>query len=327
MWDLQQLMRNLERIGNSVLRIAGIWTLVFGGWTMHAQDSAPAKALLQWVADARKAGLSEPQIEADAAAAGWQENAVKDALHATADLANSTPSARGTDSAGPPPNGNTGSGSAAVSAGPGSSVATGDAASGSKVEAHFETPPSAAASPLPAPGDTKVVKPVDRGVPDDYQIGAGDGLHIAVWHEPDATVPSVVVRPDGRISMPLLKEVDVLGLTPSQLEARITEQLKKYLTAPDVTVIVTAVNSKKVYLVGAVKKEGPIAYTYRMTVLQALSEAGGLTDYAKRKKIYVLRNQNGREFRLPFDYDGVLKGEHMELNIPLMSGDTIVVPH
>jgi polysaccharide export outer membrane protein len=204
---------------------------------------------------------------------------------------------------------------------------TGDAASGSKAEAHFEAPPSPNASPLPAPGDTKAAKSINRGVPDDYQIGAGDGLSIAVYHEPDATVPTVVVRPDGRISMPLLKEVDVLGLTPSQLEARITEQLKKYLTAPDVTVIVTAINSKKIYLVGAVKKEGPIAFTYRMTVLQALSEAGGLTEYAKRKKIYVLRNQNGREFRLPFDYDGALKGEHMELNVPLMAGDTIVVPH
>jgi polysaccharide biosynthesis/export protein len=321
MRDLQLLTKNVKRFGNPVICVACVWALVFGGRTMFAQDSAPAKALLQWVGDARKAGLSEQQIEVSAAAAGWQESAVRDALHATADLANSMPAARGTV------NGNTGLGSVAVSAALASDALTGHAASGSKVEAYFEAPPSATVSPLPAPGDRKFVKPVQRGAPDDYQIGAGDGLRIVVWHEPDATVPSVVVRPDGRISMPLLKEVDVFGLTPSQLEARITEQLKTYLTAPDVTVIVTAINSKKIYVAGAVKKEGPIPYTYRMTVLQALSEAGGLNDYAKRTKIYVLRNQNGREFRLPFDYDGALKGERMELNVLLMAGDTIVVPH
>ena len=80
-------------------------------------------------------------------------------------------------------------------------------------------------------------------------------------------------------------------------------------------------------MIGAVKKEGPIPYTYRMTIMQAISEAGGLTDYAKRKKIYVLRTENGKEFRLPFDYDAVLRGEHMELNIPLLPNDTLVVPH
>ncbi len=167
---------------------------------------------------------------------------------------------------------------------------------------------------------------VDRGVPDDYQIGAGDVLHIGVFHEPDATVQSVVVRTDGKISMPLIKEVAVLGLTPSQLEKQITEQLSKFIPAPDVTVIVMAINSKKIYVIGAVRREGPLQYTYPMNVLQALTEAGGLTDFARRKKIYVLRNKNGREIKLPFDYDAVLKGEHMELNIPLIASDTIVVP-
>jgi polysaccharide biosynthesis/export protein len=80
-------------------------------------------------------------------------------------------------------------------------------------------------------------------------------------------------------------------------------------------------------MIGAVKKEGPIQYTYRMTVMQALSEAGGLTEYAKRKKIYVLRTENGKEYRLPFDYDAVLKGERMDSNIPLLPNDTLVVPH
>lgn len=183
-----------------------------------------------------------------------------------------------------------------------------------------------------SPGSAKPVKtadkatPVDHGTPDDYKIGAGDVLHIGVFHEPDASVQSVVVRTDGRISMPLLKEVSVAGLTPSELEAKLTEGLSKFLPAPDVNVVITAINSKKIYIIGAVRHEGPLSLTYPMNVLQALAEAGGLADFAKRKKIYVLRNKDGKEVKLPFDYDAALKGEHMELNVPLIAGDTIVVP-
>jgi polysaccharide biosynthesis/export protein len=161
----------------------------------------------------------------------------------------------------------------------------------------------------------------------EYQIGEGDVLQISVWSEPAASVPNVVVRPDGKISMPLLKDVPVAGLTPAQVEALITNRLSDLIKSANVTVIVSQINSKKVYVLGAVKKEEPIPYTYRMTVMQALSEAGGLTDYARRKKIYVMRMQNGKEVRLPFDYDAVLKGQRMEMNIALLPGDTIVVPH
>jgi polysaccharide biosynthesis/export protein len=159
----------------------------------------------------------------------------------------------------------------------------------------------------------------------EYQIGEGDVLQISVWGEPAASVPSVVVRPDGKISMPLLKDVPVAGLTPAQVEALITNRLADIIKTANVTVIVAQINSKKVYLLGAVKKEGPISYSYRMTVIEALSEAGGLTDYAKHKKIYVMRGQNGT--RLPFDYDAVVKGQHMEMNVALLPGDTVVVPH
>ena len=93
------------------------------------------------------------------------------------------------------------------------------------------------------------------------------------------------------------------------------------------TVVVAASNSKKVYVSGAVNKEGPLPYTYRMTVLQALSEAGGLTDYAKRKKIYIIRTENGRDYRLDFNYDEAIKGERMDQNILLQPGDALVVPH
>jgi polysaccharide export outer membrane protein len=166
----------------------------------------------------------------------------------------------------------------------------------------------------------------ERRVPDDYEIGAGDVVHVSVWREPDASVSNAVVRPDGKISMPLLKEFLIVGMTPLEAEHEITDRLSKLINAPDVTVIVAGINSKKVYIVGAVRREGPIAFTYQMTVLQAISEAGGLTDYAKRKKIYVLRNEGGRQLRLAFDYDAVLKGEKIELNITLRAGDVVVIP-
>ena len=162
---------------------------------------------------------------------------------------------------------------------------------------------------------------------DGYRIGSGDVLQIMVWKEPDASVPSVVVRPDGKIAVPLLKEVDVVGLTPAQAEQTIAERLGQFIHGADVTVVVTAIHSKRVYLVGAVKKEGPLPLEYHMSVLQALSEAGGLTDYAKKRKIYILRNANGKQVKLPFDYDSVIKGERVEQNIWVEPDDTIVVPH
>ncbi len=129
------------------------------------------------------------------------------------------------------------------------------------------------------------------------------------------------------ISMPLTKELRVVGLTPTEAANLITEKLVKQIQEPDVTVIVTGMVSKKIYANGAgVKREGPIPYTYAMTIMQAISEAGGLSDYAKRKKIYVLRNVNGKQTMFPFDYDAVLKGEHMDLNIIMVPGDVLVAP-
>jgi polysaccharide export outer membrane protein len=178
---------------------------------------------------------------------------------------------------------------------------------------------------MSAHGTAVNTAPKSRVTSDDYVIGAGDVLSISVWKEPDASVPSVVVRPDGKIAMPLLKDITVAGMTPAQAEAMITQKLSPIIHDAEVTVVVTAINSKKVYVLGAVRKEGPIAYTYRMTALEAISEAGGLTEYAKRKKIYILRTENGQTTRLPFNYDQVIRGEKMEQNIQLLPGDTIVV--
>lgn len=179
------------------------------------------------------------------------------------------------------------------------------------------SPPRPAQSPAPPPS----------AVPDDYQIGAGDTVQVSVWKEPDISVPNVAVRPDGMITVPLVKEVAVAGLTPRQVEKIITEKLSRFLNDANVTVVVTSSNSKKVYVIGAVRREGPLPYTYRMTIMQALSEAGGLTEYAKRKKIYVLRSDSGREYRLDFNYEEVVRGERMEQNVQLLPGDTVVIPN
>jgi polysaccharide export outer membrane protein len=167
----------------------------------------------------------------------------------------------------------------------------------------------------------------DLGVPSGFRIGAGDVLEINVWKEPEASVLSVVVRPDGRVSLPLIKEVEVLGQTPTELEKTLTAKLARLINGADVTVVVKEVHSRKVYLIGAVKKEGSIPLLSNMTVLQVLAEAGGLTDYAKRKNIYVMRTVNRQQVKLPFNYNSVIKGEHVEQNIVLLPDDTIVVPH
>ena len=161
----------------------------------------------------------------------------------------------------------------------------------------------------------------------EYHIGSGDLLEINVWNEPEASVQSVAVRPDGKISLPLIKEIEVLGLTPPELQKILTTKFDKLIRGADVTVVVKEIHSKKVYLVGAMTKPGPIPLmSDHMTVLQALAEAGGMTQYAKRSKIYVLRTVNGRQAKLPFNYNQVIKGEHMEQNIVLLPDDTIVVP-
>ena len=160
-----------------------------------------------------------------------------------------------------------------------------------------------------------------------YRIGAGDVLEVNIWNEPQASVSNVAVRPDGKISLPLIKEIEVLGLTPMELQKILTSKFDKLIRGADVTVVVREIKSKKVYLVGAIGKAGPIPLlSDHMTVLQALAEVGGVSPYAKRGKIYVLRKQEGKEIKIPFDYNAVIKGEHMEQNITLLPDDTVVVP-
>jgi len=192
----------------------------------------------------------------------------------------------------------------------------------------------------PAQDTTPVGKPVDAAVPvsapavapvsapvkaeDTYTIGETDVLSVTVWKE--ATLSgSLLVRPDGKISMPLLGDVQASGLTPLQLADKIATDLKKYIQDPKVSVVLTGINSKKVYMLGEVSKRGPIDMTSGMTLLQAIGSAGGLTDNANAKKIYLLRVEAGKQQKIAVHYKEALRGDST-FNLVLKSGDTIVVP-
>jgi len=158
----------------------------------------------------------------------------------------------------------------------------------------------------------------------DYVIGADDTLRISVWKEPDLS-ELLPVRPDGKISMPLLNDIPAAGLTPLQLKDSITEKLKKFIADPRVTVVVTAMNSQRIFVSGEVLHSGPTPLLPHMTMLQALSQAG-FTQFANLKAIYLLRTENGKQEKIPFNYKEVIKGNHPEQNIMLKPGDTVVVP-
>jgi polysaccharide biosynthesis/export protein len=285
--------------------VATVVVLLLGtaGTSRAAQADQPSiKELVQYIADAQKQGLAEAKIKQQAVTMGWSPAAVEAAMEhlKTVKPLPASPAAP-----------------ASLTAAPQASRPA------------FDVPAPAGLAMPSADGrekSTETTGSTVRGPSDDYLIGSGDTLQISVWKEPEASVPSVVVRPDGRITLPLIKEIEVGGLTPRQAEAAITSRLGKFIGEPNVTVVVAAITSKKIYMIGAVRKEGTLPYTYGMTVMQALSEAGGLTDYAKRKKIYILRSENGREYRLDFNYEEVIKGERMEQNVVLLPGDTVVIP-
>src|ERR1700722_1009341 len=171
-------------------------------------------------------------------------------------------------------------------------------------------------------GDVAEAKPVANSP--DYVLGSDDQLHITVWKEADLTV-TLPVRPDGKISLPLINDIQAAGLTPMELRDSITEKLKKYIADPRVTVVVTAMNSRRVFVSGEVVHTGAMPLLPNMTMLQALA-AAGFTQFANLKGIYVLRMENGKQVKLPFNYRQVIKGNHPEENIMLKPGDTVVVP-
>jgi len=157
-----------------------------------------------------------------------------------------------------------------------------------------------------------------------YKIGMGDVLRISVWKEPDFSA-TVQVRTDGKISVPLLDEIPVVGYTPLELAAYLTGRLKKYVDDPRVTVILSQARPPTVYMVGETGRHGPMALTPNMTVLQALVTAG-LSTFANTKKIYILREENGVEKKIRVNYKRLVKGKSMNQNILLEPGDMVVVP-
>lgn len=182
--------------------------------------------------------------------------------------------------------------------------------------------PEKPAPAAPAPAATAPASnPVDGST---YIIGADDVLSVTVWKEQtlSGTFP---VRPDGMISMVLLGDVKAAGLTPTQLAANLTTQYKKYVQDPLVTVLVQQVNSQRIFMVGEVGHVGPIPITPGMTPLQAIASAGGLSPYAKKNRIYILRGPQGKQETIPFNYKAALKGDNKQ-NITLQPNDTVVVP-
>lgn len=173
---------------------------------------------------------------------------------------------------------------------------------------------------------TNATNNVEPAVPVDstYVIGADDVLHVAVWKEADLTATEPV-RSDGKISLPLLNDVQASGLTPMQLADSLTEKLKKFVADPRVTVVVTQVNSKRIYMLGEVSHAGPMSITPNMTAMQALASAG-INQFANTKKIYILRLENGKKVKYPVPYRKLIKGLEIEHDYALQPGDTIVVP-
>jgi polysaccharide export outer membrane protein len=179
------------------------------------------------------------------------------------------------------------------------------------------------ATPATPPASEKTdPKPV-AAISADYKIGPQDILRIDVWKEPEIS-RSVPVRPDGKISLPLLNDIQAAGLTSMELAANIRDGLTKYITSPQVTVIVTDINSRRVYCNGEVMKPGAMSLLPGMTALQAISSCGGFTQFARIKGTYILRTEDGKQVQHPFNYKDVVKGKTPD--VQLQPGDIIVVP-
>jgi polysaccharide biosynthesis/export protein len=179
--------------------------------------------------------------------------------------------------------------------------------------------------PATTAGNVSAAAPVGVPLSPDYVIGPEDVLGVYVWKEADVS-GDVTVRPDGKISIPLLNDIHAAGLTPEQLRQRITEAAKKFLEEPTVTVVVRAINSRKVFVTGQVAKGGPYPLTGPTTVLQLLAQAGGVLEWAAVDRIVVLRNENGRPVSFQFNYKEVSRRKNLEQNILLKPGDTVIVP-
>ncbi len=174
------------------------------------------------------------------------------------------------------------------------------------------------------PPATAAPAPLSAASSDTYVIGSNDVLTVTVWKEPTLS-GTMLVRPDGMISLPLLGDVQAAGLTPLHLADQITVKLKKYVQDPNVSVVISQIHSKTIYMIGEVGHAGPVEMTPGMTLLKAIASVGGLSDFANKKKIYILRDEGGKRERIPVHYKQALQG-NLQFDLPLKPGDTIVVP-
>jgi len=187
----------------------------------------------------------------------------------------------------------------------------------------FAQPPSAA--PAAAMAAPAAVSASSTALPSGYLIGPADVLSIVFWRDKDMSA-DVIVRPDGKISLPLLDEIQAAGLTPEQLRAHLTAAAAKYVEEPNATVVVKEIHSRRVFITGNVAKPGTYDLVGDLTVLQLIAMAGGLQEYADAKGIVVLRTENGRQQSHKFNYKDVIRQKHVEQNMVLKPGDTVVVP-
>jgi polysaccharide biosynthesis/export protein len=162
-------------------------------------------------------------------------------------------------------------------------------------------------------------------LPAGYVIGPDDVLSIVFWRDKDMSA-EVVVRPDGKISVPLLNEVQAAGLTPEQLRTTLTQAASKFVTDPTASVVVKEIHSRKVFITGSVGKSGTYPLIGDMNVLQLIALAGGLAEYADSKNITIMRDEAGHKQAFKFNYKDVIKQKHVEQNIALKPGDTVIVP-
>jgi polysaccharide export outer membrane protein len=163
------------------------------------------------------------------------------------------------------------------------------------------------------------------GAPPSYQVGPEDVIGVLVWHEPDMS-GDFTVRPDGKISLPLIGDLQAAGRTPEQLSNDIDQAAARYVEQPSVSVVLRQLNSRKVFITGQVKESGSFPLAAPRTVLQLIALAGGLTEYADADHITVMRTEEGQTKIFKFNYKDVAKGQHLEQNIQLLPGDTVVVP-
>ena len=183
------------------------------------------------------------------------------------------------------------------------------------------------APPTAAPNGAKPTAPALPAVavvPPGYVIGVDDVLAVLFWREKDLS-GDVVVRPDGKITLPLLNDVQAAGLTPEDLRVALTTAATKYVAEPNVTVVVRQINSRRVFITGQIGKPGPYTVTPGLTVMQLIALAGGLTEFADSKNIIIMRTENGKPLAYRFNYKEVLDRKKLQQNIELKPGDTVVV--